>query len=305
MLLLAAMIWGSAFVAQRLGSGVMPAAAFTSLRHLLGALVLVPAVLWYDRSRGVTRAQGRVQTRRALVPGVLVGLALFVASYLQQLGIAHTTAGNAGFITGLYMVLVPVIGGLLLGHRSSRWVWVGVALALTGLYLLSVRHGLTMSLGDALMLGCAVAWAAQILLIDAYVTSLDPIRLAATEFAVCALVSLLVSLATEPDPFAATAAAALPLLYAGVLSTGLAFTLQAVAQRDTVPSTAAVIMSTESLFAAVSGALFLGERMDARGLLGCTLMLAGIVVAQRSPVRDRAGAADQGPERTTPAVERR
>ncbi len=282
MLLVASAIWGSAFVAQRLGADAMPPAAFTGVRHLLGALVLVPAVVWYDRTRGVGVAEGRRRWRTVLVPGVVIGIALFFGSYLQQFGLEYTTAGNAGFITSLYMVFVP-LAGRLLGHRISPWVWVGVGLATAGLYLLSVRDGLTMSLGDTLVLGCAVAWTVQILLIDKYAPSLDPLRLACAEFLVCGVIAIGVALVTEPQPFAGTAAAAVPLLYAAVLSTGVAFTLQVVAQRDTKPSTAALIMALESVFAAVAGAVWLAERMDARALVGCALMLAGIVLAQRNP----------------------
>lgn len=285
MLLVASAIWGSAFVAQRLGAEAMPPAAFTAVRHLLGALVLVPAVVWYDRSRRITPREGRYRTRSVLVPGAVIGVALFAGSYLQQFGLEYTTAGNAGFITSLYMVFVP-LAGRFLGHRISTWAWGGVALATVGLYLLSVREGFAMSLGDTLVLACAVAWTVQILLIDRYAPSLDPLRLAATEFFACGVLATVVALVTETDPFAGTRAAAVPLLYAAVLSTGVAFTLQVLAQRDTKPSTAALIMALESVFAATAGALYLGERMDARSLVGCALMLVGIVAAQRNPAAE-------------------
>ena len=286
MLLVASAIWGTAFVAQRLGADAMPPAAFTGVRHMLGALVLVPAVVLYDRSRGISIGEGRYRWRSVVIPGAVIGVALFFGSYLQQFGLEYTTAGNAGFITSLYMVFVPIAGWVVLKHRPSGWVWVGVALATLGLYLLSVRNGLTMSLGDALVLACAVAWTVQILLIDTYAPNLDPIRLAAMEFLVCGIIAVAVALVTERDPFAGTMAAAIPLAYAAVLSTGVAFTLQVLAQRDTKPSTAALIMALESVFAAVAGALYLGERMDGRALAGCALMLAGIVLAQRNPATE-------------------
>jgi drug/metabolite transporter (DMT)-like permease len=286
MLLVASAIWGTAFVAQRLGADAMPPAAFTGVRHMLGALVLVPAVVLYDRSRGISIGEGRYRWRSVVIPGAVIGVALFFGSYLQQFGLEYTTAGNAGFITSLYMVFVPIAGWVVLKHRPSGWVWVGVALATLGLYLLSVRNGLTMSLGDALVLACAVAWTVQILLIDTHAPNLDPIRLAAMEFLVCGIIAVAVALVTERDPFGGTMAAAIPLAYAAVLSTGVAFTLQVLAQRDTKPSTAALIMALESVFAAVAGALYLGERMDGRALAGCALMLGGIVLAQRNPATE-------------------
>lgn len=282
MLLAAAAIWGSAFVAQRLGAAVMPPAAFTGVRHLIGALVLLPVVVWYDRARGFSLSEGRYRWRTALVPGTVIGTALFFGSYLQQFGLEYTTAGNAGFITSLYMVFVP-LAGLAIGHRVSRWVWVGVVLATLGLYLLSVRDGFTMSLGDTLVLACAVAWTVQILLVDRYASTLDPIRLACVEFLACGVIATILALVTERDPFVGTMAAAIPLLYAAVLSTGVGFTLQMLAQRDTKPSTAALIMALEAVFALAAGILVLGERMDARAMVGCALMLAGIVIAQRTP----------------------
>ncbi|WP_203569122.1 DMT family transporter [Aestuariimicrobium ganziense] len=282
LLLLASAIWGSAFVAQRVGSDSMPPAAFTGVRHVIGALVLIPVIIWFDRRRGISKVEGWERTRRVLLPGALVGVALFAGSYLQQFGLAYTTAGNAGFITSLYMVFVPVAARLL-GARMSRWVWVGVLLATAGLYLLSVRDGFRMGLGDTLVLACAVAWTVQILLVDKYAPTLDAVRLAATEFAACAVIGLVVSVVTETDPFAGTFTAMAPLLYAGVLSTGVAFTLQVMAQQHARPSTAALIMALESVFAVVAGTLFLAERMDGRSLAGCALMLAGIILAQRAP----------------------
>ncbi len=288
MLLTAAAIWGSAFVAQRIGADSMPPAAFTAARHLIAALVLVPVVFWYDRSRGFSPGEQTDRWRKVLLPGAIVGAALFAGSYLQQFGLAYTTAGNAGFITSLYMVFVP-LAGIVVGHRVSLWVWVGVALATVGLYLLSVRDGLTMSLGDTLVLACAVAWTVQILLVDRYAASLDPFRLACIEFLACGVIATAVALATEPHPFAGVPAAAVPLLYAAVLSTGVGFTLQMLAQRDTKPSTAALIMALEAVFALVAGMAVLGERMDVRAMVGCGLMLAGIVIAQRSPAASKSG----------------
>ena len=273
------MIWGSAFVAQRFGAEHMAFASFTAVRHALGALVLLVVVAVFDRSARRTRTERAARWREVLLPGLGVGVALTGGSLLQQAGLQTTTAGNAGFITGLYMVFIPIVAWLVFRPRASRWTWLGAALGLCGLYLLSVRSGFHVNIGDLLVLGCAVFWTGHILALER-LGALDPFRLCVVQFATCAVLSLVFSVAFEPTPLSGVAQTLGPLAYAAFLSTGVGFTLQVVGQRDAPASHAALIMALEAVFAAIGGALVLGERMDLRGLVGAGLMLAAVVVAQ-------------------------
>ena len=273
------MIWGSAFVAQRFGAEHMAFASFTAVRHALGALVLLVVVAVFDKSARRTRTERAARWRQVLLPGLGVGVALSGGSLLQQAGLETTTAGNAGFITGLYMVFIPIVGWLLFRQRAGRWTWLGAVLALCGLYLLSVRDGFHVNVGDLLVLGCAVFWTGHILALER-LGSLDPFRLCVVQFATCALISLVVAVAFEPTPLSGVAQTLGPLAYAAFLSTGVGFTLQVVGQRDAPASAAALIMALEAVFAAIGGALVLGERMDLRALVGAGLMLTAVIVAQ-------------------------
>ncbi len=277
-----AAIWGFAFAFQRLAAEHMDSFAFNGVRFALGAGSLLPLIAWTDHRAGRSRSRRRQATRSALLPGTLAGLVLYAASGLQQVGLTSSTAGEAAFISGLYMVIVPVLG-LALGMRASWCLWPGVALACAGLYLLSVTDSLSLAPGDAVLLLGAVFWAVHILVIDRYAPLHDVLRFAAIQCAVCSAASLLTSAATEPGGFAGAFAAVIPLLYAGPVSVGLAYTLQVVAQRHVRPADAALIFSTEAVFGVIGGALFLGENLGARGYLGCSLMLAGIVLAQFDP----------------------
>jgi drug/metabolite transporter (DMT)-like permease len=273
------MIWGSAFVAQRFGAEHMAFASFTAVRHALGALVLLVVVAVFDKTARRTRTERAARWRQVLLPGLGVGVALSGGSLLQQAGLETTTAGNAGFITGLYMVFIPIAAWLLFRQRAGRWTWLGAVLALCGLYLLSVRDGFQVNVGDLLVLGCAVFWTGHILALER-LGSLDPFRLCVVQFATCALISLVVAVAFEPTPLSGIAQTLGPLAYAAFLSTGIGFTLQVVGQRDAPASAAALIMALEAVFAAIGGALVLGERMDLRTLMGAGLMLTAVIVAQ-------------------------
>ena len=198
---------------------------------------------------------------------------------LQQVGLVHTTAANAGFITCLYVILVPIVG-VLLGKATGARIWIGAALALAGLYILSVGDGFTMARGDLLVLLGAVFWTAHILLITWLVARMDALELALGQFVTCAALSLAAALLFEPDPFAGVVPAAVPILYGGLLSIGVAYTLQVDAQRTAHPAHASIIMSMEALFAGVGGVLFLGEPVTARLLAGGALMLAGMLISQ-------------------------
>lgn len=279
LLTMTAAIWGFGFVAQRMGAEHVGAFTFNGVRFALGAVSLVPLIWLLDRRAGTPAPAVRTANGSALVPGLVAGSLLFTAAALQQVGIESTTAGKASFITGLYIVLVPIMG-LALRHRTTRATWVGIALAVVGLYLLSVTDDFTMATGDLLVLVGAVFWAGHILVIDHYTRHVEPLRLAASQFAACALISAGAALVFEDNPFGGMSQAVIPILYGGLVVVGVAYTLQVVAQKDAHPAHAAMILSLETVFGALGGALLLSEQMSARGYTGCALMLTGILVSQ-------------------------
>jgi drug/metabolite transporter (DMT)-like permease len=288
LLVLAAAIWGLAFVAQRLGMEHTGPLTFNGVRFALGAAALWP-LAWrrgaVDRSiaegpiDGGTHAATR---RRTVRRGVALGLVLFGGATLQQAGLVYTTAGKAGFITGLYVVLVPLLG-LGFGARTRNATWLAAGLAAAGLYLLTITGRLRMEPGDLLVLGGAVFWAVHVLLIGRWAPSTDPIRLASLQFAVCAAASLVGAFLLEDPAWSQLRGALWPILYAGLLSTGVAYTLQVVAQRHAPPAHAAIILSLEAVFAVLGGATVLGERLTTRGWAGCGLMLGGMILSQLRP----------------------
>ncbi len=274
-LLLVAAIWGFAFVAQSLGMEQLGPFGFNGIRFAVGVLSLLP-LLWIIRpSLG---AQGG---QKFWLGGFAAGLFLFMGSATQQLGLVWTTAGNAGFITGLYVVLVPILG-IFLAHSTGIWTWLGAVVAVIGLFLLSVKADFSVNKGDLLMLLCAVFFAAHVIIIGYLARHLDNLRLAIWQFTVCAGLSLIVALIWEWHSLsiANIRATVWPIAWAGIASVGIAYTLQIVAQRHAPPSHAAIIMSLESLFAAIGGAWLLDEHLDNRGMLGCALMLSGMIISQ-------------------------
>lgn len=277
LLLLTAMIWGSAFVAQRVGGESVQPFTFNSVRSLLSALVLLPVILL--RRRRAPRPVRPGERRQLLLGGALCGLCLCGGTTLQQFGLSYTTAGKAGFITALYVVLVPVVS-LCFGKRARLTTWLGVALAAAGLYLLCMSGSLSVNRGDSLVMLCAVCFCAHILVIDHFSPHVDGVCLSCIQFLVSGLIGLACALATETIRLQALLECALPLLYAGVLSGGVGYTLQILAQRDTDPTVASMIMCLESVFSVVFGALLLGERMNLREGMGCALMFAAILLAQ-------------------------
>ncbi len=275
MLLLAAAIWGFGFVAQRLGLDYLEPFAFNGLRFLLGSVSLLPLIWWFSRRSQVSDADDS----SLIKAGLLAGGVLFVAASLQQVGLLYTTAAKAGFITGLYLILVPILG-LLLKHRSGVTTWLGAGLALVVLYLLSINDDFTMSYGDLLQFIGALFWAVHILLIDHYSGRVSPLKLSAVQFAVCGVLSLGGALIFETPDVAGALAGWQPILYAGLVSVGVAYTLQVVGQKSANPAHAAIILSLESVFAAMGGVWLLDETLSARAWFGCALMLAGMLLSQ-------------------------
>jgi len=281
LLLLTAFIWGTTFVAQRMGMDHIGPMTYNASRFALGAITLMPLILVLRRA-GV--APRRKASRRFLLwGGALAGLALFGGASFQQMGLLYTTAGKAGFITSLYVVLVPLMG-LFLGHRCGWFLWLGVALAVAGLYLLSVTESFTIGRGDLLVLVSAFFWAIHVQLIGYLAKRGSPLRIAWVQFVVCSALSLAAAVLTEEVTLAGVREATIPILYGGILSAGVAFTLQVVCQRTSPPAHAAIIMSLETVFAALAGWLVLSERLDLRDIAGCVLMLAGLMVVQLPPL---------------------
>ncbi|EOD55750.1 DMT family transporter [Aeromonas molluscorum] len=278
MLLMAAAIWGLGFVAQRLGMDHMGPYTFNGLRFLLGALSLLP-LLWWLKSRQPIQQSGEDNPRLLLIGGTLAGVVLFCAASLQQVGLLYTTAAKAGFITGLYIILVPVIG-LLLHHKTGANTWVGALIAMVGLYVLSVTEDFTIGYGDLLQVIGALFWAIHLLVLDHYSNRVAPIRLAGVQFVVCGLLSLGTAFAIETPTLDGAIAGWQALLYAGLVSVGVGYTLQVVGQRGAHPAHAAIILSLETVFAAIGGVLLLGEILDERAVIGCVLMLTGMLLSQ-------------------------
>jgi len=279
LLVLAAVIWGAAFVAQSEGTKYVGPCTFVATRYLLSALVLLPLSLWTGRKSGPAPLT-RAGLKKALAGGLVCGLFLALASLSQQAGIGDTTAGKAGFITALYVVLVPVFG-LFLGQRPPKRIWLGVGLGLLGLYLISVKTGFTIERGDALMILCAILFSFQILSVDHFSSrSENVVLLANCQFLTTALVSALGMLLFENPDLSAIRAAALPILYAGVMSGAAGYTLQMLGQKYTDPAVASLIMSLESVFSALTGWLILHQTLSGRELSGCVILFSAVIIAQ-------------------------
>lgn len=280
LLLLTAMIWGTGFVAQRKAMESMQPFAFIALRFFLGALVLLPAIT-LDRlkQRSNDPQTQRFSFKDQILPGVVCGLFLFGGTSLQQLGIVTTSASKAGFLTSLYLVLVPILG-LFIGKGANRWVWIGVVLALAGVYLLSVDMQMTIQQGDVLLIAGALFWALQILALDYYSTKTSALELAFGQFIVAAVLGMAVSLLTENGALVPDPAGWGPLFYSGVVAVGIGFTLQVIGQNKVAPTLASLILSLEAVFALLGGTFFLGERLSSREWLGCGLMLAAVILVQ-------------------------
>ncbi|MTK13096.1 MAG: DMT family transporter [Clostridiaceae bacterium] len=282
LLLLTASIWGFGFVAQRVGSQSIGAFTFNGIRFALGSISIIPLLVYFNKrkkSDSDDESTVEVPSKKTILPGVLVGIALYAGATLQQIGLVYTTAGKAGFITGLYMVIVPVIG-IFLGHKIGKNSWIGVGLAVVGLYLLSINENFSISYGDLLEVIGSVFWAIHILTIDYFSNRVEPLKLSCIQFATCSLLSLITALILEQITISSILDALIPLLYSGLLSVGVAYTLQVVAQKNAKPSHTAIILSMESVFGAIGGALILGETMSSRGYIGCILILGGILVSQ-------------------------
>lgn len=275
-LLLTSMIWGFAFVAQRVGSESLGAFSFNGIRFALGAVSLIPVALLFEGEQ-----LERKKLKNTALVSLAAGTVLFIASALQQFGIEITqSAGRSGFITGLYTVLVPIISFVIYRQKNNIGVWMGAFVAVIGLFLLSVNENFSVGVGDLVLLIGAFFWAAHILVIDRFVNNISPLCFSMMQFAVCAALNLIAAFFFEEITVAAVKTALYPLLYGGLCSVGIAYTLQTIGQKYSDPTFAAIIFSTESVFSAIGGALILKEEMLPRGYLGCLLIFVGIILSQ-------------------------
>ncbi|VEN73883.1 conserved membrane hypothetical protein [Candidatus Desulfarcum epimagneticum] len=280
LLLITAAIWGFGFVAQRAGMPHMGPMAFSAIRFTMGAIFLVPFVFFERRRRVRKEPHSRPMD---LGMGMALGAVLFMGVTFQQVGLVYTTAGKAAFITGLYVVMIP-IAGLFFGVRAGAGTWVGGLLAGFGLYFLSVNEDFSIATGDLLELAGAFFWAAHVMLVDRFLRNVPPIRLSFIQFSFCAVLSAAAALFLEDTTLDGVMSAAVPLLYGGFCSVGVAYTLQVVAQQNARPAHAAIILCLEAVFAAVGGWLVLGEELTSRAMAGCLLMLSGMIFSQLTPL---------------------
>ena len=285
LLLFTALIWGTAFVAQRVGMETIEPITFNAARMLLAAVAvgLVSLLLWRKerKSPGAKTPEERKScNKNTVIGGICCGFFLSVASILQQMGLVYTTAGKAGFITAMYMLLVPIIGFVFLKRKNTWLVWLAVLLGVAGMYLLCVTETFTLTHGDTLVCLCALFFSFHILCCDHFVRLGDPIRISAVQFATATVISGVVAAITEEPTWAKLYSALIPILYCGIISGGVGYTLQIVAQKFTDPTIASLLMSMESVFAVIAGAVLLRERMSPRELIGCAVMFAAIILVQ-------------------------
>lgn len=274
LLVLTAAIWGFAFVAQKVSIGLIDPFFYNGVRFLLGAISLIPIIL-------VLKCEFYEEKKYMIKSGLVAGTCLFIAASLQQIGMAmNTDAGIAGFITSLYMVIIPVIG-IFLKHKINGYTWLGIFLALIGLYLLCVEESFSLQLGDLLVLIGAFFWAIHVLVIDHYVKKINSLHLSFMQFVVCGVLCIISSfVAGETVAIKPIVDSIIPILYGGIMSVGVAYTLQVVAQKDAKPSHAAIILSMESCFSAIGGAIILGETMKPQGYIGCLIIFGAILISQ-------------------------
>lgn len=282
-LLLAAFIWGVAFVAQSMGMEYVGPYTFNAARFLLGGLVLLPIAL-YRRNKFLQNTKGKTEEKKkrdrtTFLGGLCCGVAIFIASTFQQLGMQYTSVGKAGFITALYIVIVPFFG-LFLGKKVAPVLWLGAAIATVGFYLLCITEGFSLNKGDLLVFLCAVSFSFHILIVDHFAPKTDGVALSCLQFLFSGVVSSVLALWKEEFSFVSLQQAAMPIAYAGIMSCGVAYTFQILGQANVKPSIASLILSLEAVISVLAGWLILGEVLTLRQLLGCGLVFFAVLMAQ-------------------------
>lgn len=285
MLLLAAFIWGCAFVAQSVGMDYVGPFTFNSVRNIIGSLVLVPVIFLMDglkRKSGMSEeklAEQRGETKTLVIGGICCGVVLAAASSLQQFGIMFTSVGKAGFITAMYIVIVPILG-VFIGKKIRPLIVLCVAISVVGLYFLCMTEKLSLSTGDLYVLLCAFVFSIHILVIDHFSPLVDGVRMSAIQFLTAGILCAVPMLLFEKPELDSILAAWMPILYAGVMSSGVAYTLQVVGQKNADPTVASLLLSLESVFSVLAGWVLLGQSLSGKELFGCALMFAAIILAQ-------------------------
>lgn len=284
MLFLTALIWGVAFAAQSVSAEYMGAFTFNGIRCFLGGLVLLPFIMFTDKKRAQTNDKTDSidyswKNKKLLTGGILCGIILCIASNLQQIGITYTTVGKAGFITALYVILVP-IAGIFLHKKTSVLTWISVILSVIGLYLLCIKEDISIQKGDFYVLLCAIVFTLHIIVIDYFVNFVDGVKMSCIQFFVCSVLSFIVMLFTETPDMNNIFSASVSILYAGILSCGVAYTLQIVGQKGINPTVASLILCLESVISALAGWLILGQKLSTREFTGCALMFTAIILSQ-------------------------
>lgn len=276
LLFLTAIIWGFAFVAQKAGSQYVGAFTFNGIRFALGALSMFPVIYFFEKE-----SKNPEKFKKTLKAGIICGLFLFIASTLQQYGVEITqSAGKSGFLTGLYMVFVPIFGFFFLKKKTSPLTWVGAVVSVVGLYLLCMTGETGVGIGDLVLLIGTVFWTLHIIVIDKFVNEISPLKFAQIQYTVCAVLSIILALFVEDMSFESIKSALVPILYGGFMSVGVAYTCQILGQKDADPTVAAIILSTESVFSAIGGILLSNETMTISAYIGCVLIFVGIVLSQ-------------------------
>ena len=278
LLVLTALIWGCAFVAQSVGMDYVGPFTFNTARFLIGAIVLLPVIWFMDRQRKTGAEKGAGQ-KTLIIGGICCGIALAVASTLQQWGILFTTVGKAGFITAMYIVIVPLLG-IFIGKKVRPLIIGCVAIAVVGFYFLCMTESLRLGLGDFLVLLCAIAFSIHILVIDHFSPKVDGVKMSAIQFLTAAIISAVPTLLWEQPVFTEILQAWQPVLYAGVMSCGVAYTLQIIAQKNADPTVASLLLSLESVFSVLAGWVLLGQGLSLKELFGCVLIFCAIILAQ-------------------------
>lgn len=287
MLLVASFFWGTTFVAQSLGAEYVGAGTYLALRTYIGIIFLLPFVLYRDKKDikdsglGTQELQDkRSREKQAFIKGgMLAGLFIFLASFAQQYGIAYTSVAKAGFLTTLYVVFVPVIS-LLFGRRFDNKIWISIALSVIGMYLLCMNGSFYLEIGDALMILSALGFSVQILAVSRYSKRIDPVKLTLAQFIVEAMLATIVMLVLERPDLSSIHSALPAILYAGIFSSGIAYTLQSLGQKNLNPAIASIAMCLESVFGTLSGWIVLGQKLSLREATGCILMFVAIVMTQ-------------------------
>ncbi len=279
LLTLTALIWGAAFVAQSVGMDYVGPYTYLCSRSVIGGIVLLPVIKFFGKDSQSTVSDKAKNKNTLIIGGICCGIALFVASILQQIGIKYTTVGKAGFITSLYMIIVPIIG-IILGRKASKKVWFSVLIAIIGMYFLCMNGESGLNKGDLLVLCCAVGFSFHILIIDHFSPKVNGIKMSCIQFWVCAAVSAIFMFIFEKPDINSIIAAWAPILYAGALSSGAGYTLQIVAQKDIDPTVASLICSLESVFSVLFGWILLRQALSAKELFGCILVFIGVILTQ-------------------------